>query len=315
MLKMKTTVIYDGISYTHTFIDGKFRVLVSSDGKLKTNLKKIQSNKFKLFIVCVNCKNPINTLYKSRIVHTPYVCHKCSITGERNPFYGKKHSNETKELQRNIKLGKYDGEKNPMFGVSWKDIVKTKIGDNKFEEYLLNKNMSQSKRMSGDKNPFYGKTHTPEAIKKISEANKAYAVNPVVKQKQRELALTRILLNKYKMTKPEKIMKAVLLELSIPNHYNFILEKRYQYDFKIKDTNIIIEVHGDYWHCNPKIYPTGPISDRQKFKIERDTEKKKYAEKHGYTIIYVWEDELKNNIQLVKERILNEIQIKENRKD
>jgi G:T-mismatch repair DNA endonuclease (very short patch repair protein) len=187
------------------------------------------------------------------------------------------------------------------------------MGDSVFQHYLTERNKKHSIRMTGDKNPFYGKTHTSDVLYKISNANRVYSSMPGVKQRQREAAIERLRKNKYKMTKPERVMKSVLSELSVQNHYNFILDKRYQYDFRIINTNIIIEVQGDYWHCNPKIYPNGPVSERQKFKIQRDIEKRKYAEECGYAVVYVWEDELKNDIELVKEKVMYEIQTKENR--
>ena len=315
MADMKTTILYDGITYTQTFVEGKFRFMVSTDGLRKISLKQIMIDQSKLSAMCSGCGAHVNTSYKSRFIHTPYLCHRCSITGERNPFYGKTHSDKTKKLQSDAKNGKYDGEKNPMFGKSWKDVVREKMGTHRFEEYLSDRNKKHSERMMGEKNPFYGKTHPQDIMSIISNANKIYSSNPIVKQRQREFAIERMRKNKYKMTNPERVMKSILSELSIPSHYNFIMDKRYQYDFRITNTNIIIEVQGDYWHCNPKIYPNGPTSERQKFKLQRDTEKKHYAEQKGYSILYVWEDELKNDVQLVKEKVMYEIQTKENRKD
>lgn len=313
MEDMKTTLVYDGISYTRTFVRGKFRYMIADDWVKTISLAEIKSNQSELFVVCCDCKLLINTSYKSRFIHTPYLCHRCSITGKRNPFYGKTHSDKTKKLQSDAKSGKYDGEKNPMFGRSWKNYTREKMGDSEFEKYLIERNKKHSLRMMGDKNPFYGKTHTSDVLYKISNANRAYSAIPSVKQKQRAMAIERMRKNKYKMTKPERLMKSILTELSIQNHYNFILDKLYQYDFRIINTNIIIEVQGDYWHCNPKIYKNGPVSERQKFKIQRDLEKRKYAEERGYIILYVWEDELKNDIELVKEKVMYEIQTKENR--
>lgn len=47
--------------------------------------------------------------------------------GEENGFFGKKHSVETKQLQRLVKLGKYDGEKNPFYGKKHSVETKRKI--------------------------------------------------------------------------------------------------------------------------------------------------------------------------------------------
>lgn len=72
----------------------------------------------------------------------------------------------------------------------------------------------------------------------------------------------------------------------------------YFYDVRLKDSNILIEFQGDYWHANPKIYkktdiinyPCGPISAEDVWK--KDKKKKEKAEKENYKLIYIWESEL-----------------------
>ena len=51
------------------------------------------------------------------------------------------------------------------------------------------------------------------------------------------------------------------------------------FDARIQNTNVLIEVNGDYWHCNPKVYVNGPINEMQKAHIRRDFAKKAYASK------------------------------------
>lgn len=46
-----------------------------------------------------------------------------------------------------------------------------------------------------------------------------------------------------------------------------------QYDFIIGD-KILLEVHGDYWHANPKKYENKKLNDTQLYKIKRDEEKR-----------------------------------------
>jgi len=65
------------------------------------------------------------------------VCKKCSLelqVGEGNPFYGKKHSNETKSHLSKIRKGTNVGDKNPMSKKEYRD----KIGKKLLERIKLN---------------------------------------------------------------------------------------------------------------------------------------------------------------------------------
>ena len=74
------------------------------------------------------------------------------------------------------------------------------------------------------------------------------------------------------------------------NHYYF-------FDVRLKDTNILIEFNGDYYHANPLIYKEEDIVTfhTKEYLVkeiwERDKLKKLCAEKAGYNIIYIWESE------------------------
>ena len=50
-------------------------------------------------------------------------------TGEKNSFYGKQHTKATKEKNRQAHLGLYDGEKNPFYGKSHSTITKKRISE------------------------------------------------------------------------------------------------------------------------------------------------------------------------------------------
>ena len=47
--------------------------------------------------------------------------------GENNPFFGKKHSEETKEKMSENKKGKYEGELNPFYGKNHSEETKEKL--------------------------------------------------------------------------------------------------------------------------------------------------------------------------------------------
>lgn len=75
---------------------------------------------------------------------------------------------------------------------------------------------------------------------------------------------------------------------------------RRSYDFSICGTNLIIEVQGDYWHCNPDIFSEND-SVREfngnyltvKDVWKRDFDKKLLAESYGYNVSYIWECDFK----------------------
>lgn len=74
--------------------------------------------------------------------------------------------------------------------------------------------------------------------------------------------------------------------------------KRVSFDILIENTNIIIEVNGDYWHANPEIYNENDVISYPMGKIQaneiwlKDVIKKEIAETYGYKVFYIWEKEI-----------------------
>ena len=54
----------------------------------------------------------------------------------------------------------------------------------------------------------------------------------------------------------------------------------------------LIEVNGDYWHCNPKVYPDGPINEMQESNVERDKQKEAWAKDNKYRFFVLWETDI-----------------------
>jgi hypothetical protein len=88
-----------------------------------------------------------------------------SRIGELNHMYGKHHTDETKKKLRENHLGRYDGEKNPMFGKNAYEIVRDRYGEERVDE--IKKKISE--KLKGEKNPFYGKHHTEETKEKLRQ--------------------------------------------------------------------------------------------------------------------------------------------------
>lgn len=100
----------------------------------------------------------------------------------------------------------------------------------------------------------------------------------------------------------EQIVAEYLDNLNVVYDFNKTLGN-YRPDFKISGKKMIIEVQGDYWHCNPKLYSDGPKDEIQIRHVVQDYYKRCYFESRGYEIIYIWEHDIENDIENVKEKI------------
>lgn len=77
----------------------------------------------------------------------------------------------------------------------------------------------------------------------------------------------------------------------------------YKPDFYIPKLNLVIEVQGDYWHCNPEIYKDGPKNQDQVGYIINDYYKKCYYIGNGYKLVYIWENDILKNFTSVQHKI------------
>jgi very-short-patch-repair endonuclease len=119
----------------------------------------------------------------------------------------------------------------------------------------------------------------------------------------KEIADRRRLENSLSMSKNNEVLlteKRSSLEEKLlpylPNYKNNVQISYYNVDFFNKQTNHIIEVYGDYWHCNPIKYADDFMHHHFKMTaIERrklDENRKKHLESLGYTVTVVWESDL-----------------------
>jgi len=91
--------------------------------------------------------------------------------GRISPNKGKNLSESHKtKLSKSMK-GRYKGKKNPFYG---------KKHDKETRE-LISKKLSDG-RLNGEKNPFYGKEHSKETLKKLSEIGKKRQSDPKIRR-------------------------------------------------------------------------------------------------------------------------------------
>lgn len=118
-----------------------------------------------------------------------------------------------------------------------------------------------------------------------------------ISHRKYELGLNR----DYFLSEPERTVGALLLDankICVPQYK----VGPYAFDYYV-GLNRVIEVQGDYWHCNPSLYVDGIISDVQIVHMAHDKKKKALAEELGYEVIYIWELDINENLSKVKELV------------
>ena len=153
-----------------------------------------------------------------------------------------------------------------------------------------------------------GKQKSPEHIAKITEDRKKYWGIEQNRLDQRERRIQHILENGLAYSsKLEEEFKTILDLLHIQYYEQFYAKEiKSLYDFKIKGKNILIEVDGDYWHCNPEIEKFKiPTKEWHHHNLKRDKIKNEWAIEHGYTLLRFWEHDIKNNRLEVIQQLVN----------
>jgi very-short-patch-repair endonuclease len=85
-------------------------------------------------------------------------------------------------------------------------------------------------------------------------------------------------------------------------------EKPYDYyavDNFLTDSNLIVEVQGDYWHGNPMVYSEYTLlNEMQKKRVKTDKSKKTHIKKkYDIDILYLWEKDINDNIEVCKKLV------------
>lgn len=161
----------------------------------------------------------------------------------------------------------------------------------------------------------------PELGKKISEGVKGkpklkpegFGIgrkhSDKTKEKMSNSAIKRILKDPktYHTSELEEKFKIILEVLDIKyQHFFFASKINKIYGFYIPEYNTLIEVDGNFYHCNPKFYHSS-ICKTQEINIKNDQEKNKWAKENGYKLLRFWEDDINNNIKQVKQTLLEHL--------
>lgn len=133
---------------------------------LKKNLTEEEANKHEVYMIFIFGRKDLETGILRNMTnggdgisgysHSEDTKKKISQPGNKNPFYGKKHSPETIEK---MKLASKNRKRKP-------HSEETK---NKMKESAKKYWENNGRDIKGENNPFYGKLHTEETKKKISQ--------------------------------------------------------------------------------------------------------------------------------------------------
>lgn len=222
-------------------------------------------------------------------------------TDKRVAKYSKPHSNETKKKISNSLRGK----NHPLYGKHHSKNHKQKISNSLKGKHHSEKTKEKLSIMNK------GKRLSEKTKRKISKAkrgckswNKGKHLSEEHRQKLTESNLRRVQnnLGPFKNTKPELKMKEILSKLNIPFKHQFRL-RNHNFDFYILNSNILIEVDGDYWHGNPKMFKK--LSKMQLEQRIKDDRNNKLAKENNFILLRFWENDILRNEEIVKNKLEN----------
>lgn len=100
------------------------------------------------------------------------------------------------------------------------------------------------------------------------------------------------------------LMNSVGLKEEIDFYHQFyVREIKAIYDFKISGKKILIEVDGDYWHCNPNGKFPEPIYKAQKANLVQDKIKEQWCVDNGYNLLRFWEKDINERPEWIIEQL------------
>lgn len=163
----------------------------------------------------------------------------------------------------------------------------------------------------------------PELGKKISKGAKGvpkpkpegFGIGRIqsekTKQKMSNSAVQRIIkTGKVKRSILEIQFELFFKLLNIDYHHSYYIntkENHFIYDFYLPEYKCLIEVDGDFWHCNPNTKYILPECKTQEINLKNDQLKNQWAKDNGFKLLRFWEYDIKNNPQQIIETLKTEL--------
>lgn len=131
-----------------------------------------------------------------------------------------------------------------------------------------------------------------------------------MKEHYRRNGLTTASRNIVKDTLPEIMVKGFLEDEGILFEPQKPMYDKFLVDFYLPEYDLVIEVHGDYWHCNPLFYGyeegKKEPNEFQLKQMKKDKSRKGYLEKCGHKFAVAWEVDIYNDTKNIIKSIINQ---------
>ena len=267
-------------------------------------------------------------IYCNRDIEIKRIGHRGSMQSHRaNCIKYQEYKN--KILTKEYLLDEYVNKRCSAKEISLKTSINVKAIIEKLKEYNIStRTLKDACNMDERKEKYkntclknFGCEHnfsreSPHRKQMIEKLIKNYGITNVFQREDVKIKSHISLFHHKGKTQLRKISKIekIILDYLIESGYDVISNKKILYEGTVRYAdciigNKIIEVNGDVYHANPKKYKSNDIvcfwghKDEAHTLWEKDYVKYKQYKKQGYDVLYVWEDDIKNNLDNVKQII------------
>ena len=199
------------------------------------------------------------------------------------------HKKAIETQKKNWKEGKYVGW--------WKDKSEDTLKKIEGIKDKLRNNKERGKKISQS---MKGVPKTEESKRKLSiSQKKRYEDNPKLKEDSSIRRINWLKTNlSSKKSKLELRFESMLklINLKFINQYEF---KKRLFDFYLEDFNILIEVDGDFYHCNPDSKHNEIVYDTQKITKQNDVYKDTLCLEHNILFLRFWDKDINESPEWV----------------
>lgn len=184
-------------------------------------------------------------------------------------------------------------------GIPLREVVVRKIF--KFYNIPIRSYSEASKLKVGKKNPFFGKKHSKESMKKMVRTRRERGSYNFSEELMRRMIINSRKSMHIRPTNPEKKFIELCKSHNLP--YNYVGDGKFWIgnknpDFIHKNSKKeVVEIFGDYWHS--------PLRNPRMRESTTYTATMKHYKRYGFNCLIIWEHELKEDLNRVLNKFIN----------